>query len=434
MFKYISLKNFMSFTDIDFDLCLSKKVPGHSALIYGENGAGKTNLIQSISFLKESVSTLKVKKLFTPIHQQNVLDVQPSFPDLSDFCKATRTIDCNGNMLTHYEMEIDGKNVIYEMEFSQDSLIREELRVILEKKTGVLYNIEATDGSPKVYMWKDFITDESFKKEINELIIRFWGKNSLLSILNLQYTENSKVFMDSKVHKLSDVIGFIESVHVSVNPIISQFRCDRFPFLVNLEFGTIPKNLEKALKVYEKALGRFFRRIYHSVDSVYYDIRPSGDALNYQLLFKRKMNGNTVSVPSIRESAGTRKLVNMFGTLIECCSGGVAFIDELDSGVHDKLICDLLLQILPEVDGQLVVTTHNTNLLRFVPPKNVFVIDVDSNGSKSIENIRDIKRTQRSNNNQIRYLNNAFGGVPYIGVVDLKGISAEIKEGLKDYV
>lgn len=184
------------------------------------------------------------------------------------------------------------------------------------------------------------------------------------------------------------------------------------------------------LDAYGRALKKFFRRIYHNVTDVYYQKTPVGSGVSYNLMFRKKLDGAVVDIPSVRESFGTRKLVQMFHTLIGCASGQVAFIDEIDSGIHDKLIQDLLPQVFNDINGQLIITTHNTGILRKISPKNVFVIDVDAEGFKRIHTFNSEIRTMTNNNNQNRYLNNAVGGVPFIGTVDLKSIAEGLESDL----
>ena len=74
-------------------------------------------------------------------------------------------------------------------------------------------------------------------------------------------------------------------------------------------------------------------------------------------------------------------------------------------------------------DGQLIITTHNTSLLRILEPKGAFIINVDLNGEREIRSICKILRTQKNHNNQDRYLKGVLDGVPYMGSLDLDEIA-----------
>lgn len=60
MFRRIDLENFRSFTKATLDLGGKGGTAKPYALIYGENGSGKTNLIESVSFLTQSMRTLVI--------------------------------------------------------------------------------------------------------------------------------------------------------------------------------------------------------------------------------------------------------------------------------------------------------------------------------------------------------------------------------------
>ncbi|RHO83813.1 ATP-binding protein, partial [Clostridiaceae bacterium AF42-6] len=59
------------------------------------------------------------------------------------------------------------------------------------------------------------------------------------------------------------------------------------------------------------------------------------------------------------ESTGIKKLIRLFGFLKEMVQGGIVFIDELDSNLHDVYLCALLEYLMEYGEGQLCFTTHN---------------------------------------------------------------------------
>ena len=53
MFTYIKAKNFKSLKNIEFNLKKTKKITNDFIAIYGENGSGKTNLVELFKFLQQ---------------------------------------------------------------------------------------------------------------------------------------------------------------------------------------------------------------------------------------------------------------------------------------------------------------------------------------------------------------------------------------------
>lgn len=59
------------------------------------------------------------------------------------------------------------------------------------------------------------------------------------------------------------------------------------------------------------------------------------------------------------ESTGIKKLIKLFAYLNEMVKGGIVFIDEFDSNLHDVYLCALLEYLMEYGEGQLCFTTHN---------------------------------------------------------------------------
>lgn len=107
---------------------------------------------------------------------------------------------------------------------------------------------------------------------------------------------------------------------------------------------------------------------------------------------------NSVEIPLRCESEGVRKLISLSLSLMEVHSYPEAFvaIDELDSGVFEYLLGELLSVIDSFGRGQLLFTAHNLRVLELLPtsdivlttsdPKNRFV---KFKGSRPSNNLRD---------------------------------------------
>lgn len=61
MFTSVKLKNFRSFKEISFNLCDKPDSPKHMAIVYGENGAGKSNLASVFVLLNELMQTMDIR-------------------------------------------------------------------------------------------------------------------------------------------------------------------------------------------------------------------------------------------------------------------------------------------------------------------------------------------------------------------------------------
>ncbi|WP_461811576.1 AAA family ATPase, partial [Faecalimonas sp.] len=59
------------------------------------------------------------------------------------------------------------------------------------------------------------------------------------------------------------------------------------------------------------------------------------------------------------ESTGIKKLIKLYAYFREIVRGGIVFIDEFDSNLHDVYLCALLEYLMEYAEGQLCFTTHN---------------------------------------------------------------------------
>lgn len=71
MFTYVKAKNFKSLKDIEFNLNRTKTKTNQFISIYGENGSGKTNIVELFKLLQQStmsratdIAMIKCQKSF----------------------------------------------------------------------------------------------------------------------------------------------------------------------------------------------------------------------------------------------------------------------------------------------------------------------------------------------------------------------------------
>lgn len=108
-------------------------------------------------------------------------------------------------------------------------------------------------------------------------------------------------------------------------------------------------------------------------------------------------------------------------------------IDEFDSGIHDKIVHDMLEETVSDLKGQLILTTHNTLLLETAEPSNVYVIRISVDGFKEIRSFDSIAPSRGGHhNNRKRYLQGLYDGIPIIRSLDLELIANSLDKDLKE--
>ena len=454
MFKMIGLENFRSFTDVTFDLRSKKGAAKPYALVYGENGSGKTNLIESVSFLKQSMKTLTMGDDIS-VYRRRISSVQrggdedsalidqaldltekalgeleaaASTMNICDYVRNVKTIGSDAPMHLTYVFTVNDRDATYDVTFSNEGrVIHESLNYFINSRTGRYFEITGGDGSLNIKFGTGLFTNRKFKAQMKELTEKLWGNHTFLALVYAEYRRSNTEYMQESIRP--EMLSVISSIDETV-VCSSQNGQDPKIWPIELITGTLPAESEHILDSYETAIDTFFTRLYSDVGKVYYSRVEKDGILAYKLMFSKRISGIYREIPATAESAGTRKLLSMLPAFLRCAEGTVVFIDELDSGIHDKLIHDLMAETFSSVSGQMVITTHNTSLIRNADPSRVYMINLDAVGNKEIYSIDTVARTQKNHNNAYRYMDGQFGGVPYIGIIDFEDISEALDDDL----
>lgn len=86
-----------------------------------------------------------------------------------------------------------------------------------------------------------------------------------------------------------------------------------------------------------------------------------------------------VSIPLWAESEGVRRIMGMLSLLVRMFNeeGMLVAVDEIDSGVYEILLGDLLATLASRGVGQLVFTAHNLRILESLEPESIVFSTTD---------------------------------------------------------
>ena len=275
-------------------------------------------------------------------------------------------------------------------------------------------------GSPSIFF------DSAYHRELKEHIEKYWGKHTFMSILDNETFTKNRRFIESRIHKnMLDVLVWFQSYSVLCKQTLSETGAFAVPFhvLSKLEKGIVKTRNDKELIAFKNVLNEFFTSLYPDVKEVYYKFEPKEHEFRYTLYFKKLLNGKILDIPFEFGSTGTQKLLSIFPFIFSSLSGAPVFIDEIDGGIHDLLMCEIVELLVEALDssphGQLIATTHNTLLMERLKNENVYILSSDVEGNKNIISIDKYDfRTQKSHSVQSRYLNGHYDGVPSTGYLD----------------
>lgn len=430
MFTKITLENFRSFDHIVFDLTEKGNVPKHLAVLYGENGAGKSNLMSAFVLLPELTRTMDVRDAYERLLTRDAIfqdekmekvmreQMRHSLRDMSAIIKDYRMIDCEDPIVAEYEFNINGNNGCYRVEFGQDEIVHERLEYVLNRRRGLYFDcssdgilindtvIQGTNG-------KDFLVD------VKETAKRYWGKHSLLAILLYEMKDKSNAFgRDNVTENFNTVLREFRGLSCAVSMGNKSWEG------LNSKLQVLKRPLQGHLSLRRETeldyASDFFTQLFTSVDlsvrKIFYKKEFHDDEIYYKLIEEKYIAGNYRRIDFERESAGNCQLLNISCYLLTACMGGVVILDEAEANIHDLLFQKLLEEIRPILKGQVIMTTHNTMLMEASFAREatyILSVDPDNPSDKKIRCISDYrKRTYAANNIRNKYLNCEYGGVP----------------------
>lgn len=447
MIEYITLYNFKSFDHIKFDLRDKKGNPKKLAFVYGENGSGKSNLMSAFYFITQTFDTLSSQDQIAELHaldididdekiKEKIINeiIKQNLLNLSELIKINKTIDCDDNMKIELGFFIGNNHGVYTLEFNDEKVIYEELKYQISERIGSYFKIDENNStlSPTIFYDKNYNTD------LKNSIEKYWGKHTFMSILFNEMKDNNNHYIDKRIdNHLIKLISDFRKISVLCKYNNSQRARVSIPFdfLKKLDEGTIKDCNNIELKAFENALNDFFTSLYSDVKKAYYKFNKA--TINndlyyeYKLYFSKMMNGMIKEIPFSLESTGTQKLLDIFPFLFSALMKGTIFVDEIESGIHDILITNLIEYLSESINGQFIATTHNTLLMKSLPQEYIYIIQSDSDGNKKIVCINEYNfRTQKTHNKQNKYLNGSYKGIPYVGYLDFEELVDDVKNHL----
>ena len=430
MFTKITLENFRSFDHIVFDLTEKGNVPKHLAVLYGENGAGKSNLMSAFVLLPELTRTMDVRDAYERLLTRDAIfqdekmekvmreQMRHSLRDMSAIIKDYRMIDCEDPIVAEYEFNINGNNGCYRVEFGQDEIVHERLEYVLNRRRGLYFDcssdgilindtvIQGTNG-------KDFLVD------VKETAKRYWGKHSLLAILLYEMKDKSNAFgRDNVTENFNTVLREFRGLSCAVSMGNKSWEglSSKLQVLKRPLQGHLSLQRETELDYASDFFTQLFTSVDLSVRKIFYKKEFHDDEIYYKLIEEKYIAGNYRRIDFERESAGNCQLLNISCYLLTACMGGVVILDEAEANIHDLLFQKLLEEIRPILKGQVIMTTHNTMLMEASFAREatyILSVDPDNPSDKKIRCISDYrKRTYAANNIRNKYLNCEYGGVP----------------------
>lgn len=435
MFTSLELHNYKSLVELNVSFLKKKDIAKKLIVVYGENGVGKSDFASAFFTLYESMQTLSVRKAIMAFLEDKkeyankdsfIRAVSSKLRDTEAIIKNCKTIDSSDNMSLKFGFNIGGKEGSYLIEYDDTQIVRERLEYALVKNRCVLFDISLNERKIN----KKLFLESEYAYEVEENLTKYKGRHSLLSIIYNDLEEKANEYVQKRIHPaLYKIIGDFVTMSVSLKH-GNHGEFDKIgvshEILSQLKSGTLNIEDEEELDKAEELLNNFFTQTYSDIKEVFYKKEVINEkSFKYELFFKKKIYGNLIDVSYELESTGTLHLLKILPYLLMSVEGTVVVIDELDTGIHDLLVENLLNSIIDSIGGQLIVTTHNTMILDSeIDPEYIYTFVVDRDAKKELVPIVEFENRVHPNlNYRNRYLKGMYGGIPNIADIDFDELS-----------
>jgi AAA15 family ATPase/GTPase len=344
-----------------------------------------------------------------------------------------KMIGCKDDTEIKYGFKVDGVEGYYLIKFN-NMLKSEQLYYLIDKNRGLLFDINHESKKITTELNDSIFYDKKYKQELSSEIKKYWGNHTFLSIIVSELITKHENFIKTNIStNLLKVISLLRKMTVVCNSSTRskiKFRNIKDESIYfNLMEGTVDVTEQKYLDNYGQMLRLFFTQAYPDIKNVFYKKESKGNNINYELYFEKIIDNKPRSILYDLESTGTKQILSLFDSFLGALQGEIVVIDEIDNGIHDVLMEKIIDSIKDKITGQIIISTHNTLLLKSLKKDNIYVIVTDSKGQKEINCVSNYDfKIQKNNNIEELYLKGMFGGVPLIDIFDFDEIKKKMKQ------
>lgn len=371
-----------------------------SAVVYGPNAGGKSNLIKALQYMRNVVL-----ESATIIQPNQTFNVQPFLLD-ADF----------GGKPTEFEITfiIDGVRYQYGFAMTPARIVSEHLLVYKAFKPQQWFTRQFDEAQGRdIY---EFGTGLKGKKSVWESATR---PNSLF--LSMAAQLNSEQLRTVFTWFAQQLVIFNEqsqlNVGISMQKVLdTDSRKSIRDFLVTADISisdieVVTRKVSTQSVHFDAAAGRT-------------ELRPS-EFEQSELRFHHVTEHGKAAFTLADESNGTRMLFYLAGPMLDIISKGQTLVvDELDTSLHTMLVRQLVRLFhkgsLGENNPQLIFTTHDTSLLDapgLFRRDQVWFIEKDREQSSHLYALSEFS-PRKNEALEKGYLMGRYGGLPLLGSLE----------------
>ncbi|MBL7785027.1 MAG: ATP-binding protein [Chitinophagales bacterium] len=378
-----------------------------SAILYGPNNAGKSNVLKSfyaLRFLVEKSHTFNEGEKITAneyfIFDQKTIQQPTIF--VVDFI-------AQDGLRYEYKCEFDSNNILFESLYyyptgrQKESKTKLYVRVNGKKMDfnkdikGLKRSLEKDLGHNQLFLSKTGNNNPERLKPVYDFFSSI--SNHFLDINAFEQQELRKAVTnmitndDSYRQKIADLLRSTDTGIVDIH--VEENKINNFHF---------PDELPDDLK--QKLVQKLVQELKFAVKTTHRMFDGGQEIGNKKISLEQ-------------ESDGTQKLFTIGGFMYEALQKGqVMLIDELDKSLHSELTSRLIDLFNNDNsnpnNAQLILSTHDSTLLNNFDKDQIYFVEKDYYGQSELTALADIEGVRKNVNREQWYRAGRFGAVPTI--------------------
>lgn len=376
-----------------------------SAVIYGANSSGKSNLIKALERMRFVVlSSVRLNDSdeleYSPFLLSTESEKQPTFFEIIFWLNATRY---------RYGFEYNAKQIVNEWLFAGKSEKREKpLFIRTLEGIGVDAKFKEGEGNEsKTNNNRLFVSlVAQLGGETSKQIISFFNRFNVLSALeHNDYTGFTMRMLHKNLNGYKESIELYQKLKLGFQD-IKAVESDFNPL-------EIPQNMPEEIK--EKIKKDLIGKRSISLKTIHHKFDKKGKIVDFILFDKLK-----------NESDGTNKIIDLSGPIFDTLKFGKALIiDELDAKLH-PLITIRIVELFHDSktnpnNAQLIFATHDTNLLgeELFRRDQIWFTEKDEQEQTDLYSLYEFElpdgsKVRNDSNLEKNYIRGRYGAIPFI--------------------
>jgi uncharacterized protein len=412
--------NFLSFKDkrtLSFEAGSISELPQNvvksrkfkllrSAVVYGANSSGKSNLIKALDRMRDVLLlSVRLNKADELLYSPFLLD------DQSEEASSHFEIEyIFGERVFRYGFEYNRNEIVNEWLFTREEGSRKEIAQFIRTPEGIGVSDSFEEGKGKENSTNNNRLFVSLVAQLsgpisNSILQWFTNYNVLSGIDHKDYKGFTIKMLHQKLNGCEKLLPLFKKLELGFHDIVLKEK------LLNIkEFDPkIPENIKV------KLMNDLQNKPLVSLITIHNKFNKKGEIIG-DVLFDYEIN----------ESEGTKKIIDLLGPVFDTLIyGKILIIDELDAKLHPLLTIQIV-KLFNDPDSnlnkaQLFFATHDTNLLNsdLFRRDQIWFTEKDEKEQTDLYSLAEFKlpdgsKVRNDGNYERNYIRGRYGAIPFV--------------------